>query len=70
MGGGVGSEKERWNLVLILLSVAMLLVGGGFGPLLIGILAGDEFPLYNFSSCLNNLKSITYDIENKRGLAI
>jgi hypothetical protein len=33
-------QKRRGGLVLILLSVAMLLVGGGFGPPLIGILAG------------------------------
>ena len=33
-------QRKRGGLVLILLSVAMLLVGGGFGPPLIGILAG------------------------------
>jgi hypothetical protein len=33
-------QKRRGGLVLILLSVALLMVGGGFGPPLFGILAG------------------------------
>jgi hypothetical protein len=33
-------QRKRGGLVLILLSVGMLLVGGGFGPPLIGIIAG------------------------------
>lgn len=33
-------QRKHGGLVLILLSIAMLLVGGGFGPPIIGILAG------------------------------
>jgi len=33
-------QRSRGGLVLILLSVAMLLVGGGFAPPLMGLLAG------------------------------
>lgn len=33
-------QRKRGGLILILLSIAMLLVGGGFGPPIIGILAG------------------------------
>ena len=33
-------QRKKGGAILILLSVAMLLVGGGFGPPLIGILAG------------------------------
>jgi hypothetical protein len=37
---GVLVRKKKGGLVLIFLSVAMLITGGGFGPPLIGILAG------------------------------
>ena len=33
-------QRKHGGLVLLLLSIAMLLVGGGFGPPIIGILAG------------------------------
>ncbi|HAF70118.1 TPA: hypothetical protein DCL37_01955 [Candidatus Acetothermia bacterium] len=33
-------QRKRGGLILILLSTAMLLVGGGFGPPIMGILAG------------------------------
>jgi hypothetical protein len=33
-------QRERGGLILILLSIAMLLVGGGFAPPIIGVLAG------------------------------
>ena len=33
-------QRRRGGVVLVFLSIAMLLVGGGFGPPLIGILAG------------------------------
>jgi hypothetical protein len=33
-------QRKHGGLILILLSIAMLLVGGGFGPPIIGILAG------------------------------
>jgi MFS family permease len=33
-------ERRRGGWVLILLSIAMMLVGGGFGPPIVGILAG------------------------------
>jgi hypothetical protein len=33
-------QRKKGGLILILLSIAMLLVGGGFGPPIIGILAG------------------------------
>jgi hypothetical protein len=33
-------QRKHGGLILILLSIAMLLVGGGFGPPIIGLLAG------------------------------
>ena len=38
--GGRSARREGRSSVLILLSIGLLLVGGGFGPPLIGVFAG------------------------------